>query len=49
MEETSHHRDEEQVQLDVNRAFIYYPSSKCPRLHLAISPDLQLLVLRPES
>lgn len=24
------HRDEDQVQLDVNRSFVYYPNSKAP-------------------
>jgi hypothetical protein len=37
------HRDEEQVQLDVNRAFIYYPTSMT---HLLITMCFKLTICR---
>lgn len=37
--ELPRHRDEDQVQLDVNRAFIYYPD----RMHSRVSPPRSLL------
>lgn len=36
-EKLPRHRDEDQVQLDVNRAFIYYPKSMIMRLSLSFS------------
>lgn len=33
--ELPRHRDEDQVQLDVNRSFIYYPNRMCTRTKLA--------------
>jgi len=34
------HRDEDQVKLDVDRSFIYYPTSKSPTLPSQIAPAL---------
>jgi hypothetical protein len=38
-----HHRDEDQVQLDVNRSFIYYPNGM---FLLSIQPDKDSAVFR---